>query len=137
MLPAELRVEVVFELEQRRVRAARDRYRRGLVPGCVHLDVVFQRAVVDVIWNAGAVASAMGPLPLELGMQFGRGWTYGGSIVAQIPSRTARRTSFLEALLCKATVTNGRLGWGLVTAAGKMNGYVRICVGISMIHCFC
>jgi hypothetical protein len=54
MLPAQLRVEIILEFTQRGVGMPWNCYGCGLVPGCVRFDVVFQRVVVDVVWNAGS-----------------------------------------------------------------------------------
>lgn len=107
MLPAQLRVEVILEAGQRRVRAAGDRNRRRLVPRGVHLDVVLQRVVIDVIWMAMELSMAGRPtladgigtgaiVQSSIGRQMdGRELgTYGVSIAAPTPSRTAPRISF-------------------------------------------
>ena len=60
VLAAQLRVEVILELGQRRVRAARDGDGGGLVLGGVRLDVVLERVVVDVICMQRASTGAPG-----------------------------------------------------------------------------
>jgi hypothetical protein len=91
MLAAQLGVEIIFELvESVAAAAGNGDGGGGLVFGGVHLDVVLEGVVVDVVFPAqvSMIRSRSG------GIETDEELTYEDSIVVQIPAQTAPRTSW-------------------------------------------
>lgn len=94
MLVAEFIKQGVLKSLQRSVLVAGNGQSRGLIAGCMDLDLVFQRVVIEIVYNQAKLDVILFPFncPLPRRM-FLVEMTYAGSIQEQTPSLAGRRIS--------------------------------------------